>query len=114
MSEKDVFTIKEYVEKIMEEMKQSMSEIHKKIDTMTDIIQAHDKILLQNTITADTNKANNSRNWKIFFFASPFVLSFLGYVGYLYIEHIKREIVTLSIEEFKKTVEDYQPEVIIK
>ncbi len=123
---KDEITLKEYVENYMNRMEKSVLELHSKLDDVkiiTDstqhtvsvlestikelapLVKAHDLDIRKNTITAEVTEKRSKMIWNILkWWAIPF-FTFIGWVGYLYLEHIQRQLVEQSVALTSEQVE---------
>lgn len=134
MSKEDAFTIKEVITNYMEDMKQNVSEIHSKLDSvqttanevkiqatktngrvnkmeevvedMARIVKNHDEILLKNTTTADVTEKRSQTFWSIIKWGIIPFFSFLGWVGYLYFEHLQRVLVESTSTQVVQLLEN--------
>lgn len=127
MSQDDAFTIKEVIKDYMEEMKQTIANLHDKVDgiivqttktngrvnkldsvveEMSAIVKNHDSILLKNTTTADVAEKRSQTLWAIIKWVSIPFFAFLGWVGVLYFEHEQRILVEQTSSQVVQLLED--------
>jgi len=140
MSKDEVFSIKEILEEHMSNMKDSVLRIHESLkdvqDTanqgltmstttsnsiktiesaisgITQIIKTHDIMLVENKTIADQTKKISDRNWSIVKWSAPFIFGFLGWVGFLYVEHMKATLVDETSSKVVQLIDDkYNPRI---
>ncbi len=137
MSESESFTIKEILVNSMEEMRGSVTELHKKIDSVQEtasqglnqatktngrvnglevaltnisqIIKKHDELLLTADTTSKITDKRNKMYWDILKFGFPMIVALLGWLGHLYIEDTKKKT---AVEVVQLLEDKYNIELI--
>lgn len=137
MNESESFTIKEILVNSMEEMRGSVTELHKKIDSvqetasqglsqatktngrvngleaaLTDIsqiIKKHDELLLTADTTSKITEKRDKTYWDVVKFSFPFLVALLGWLGHLYIEDTKKKT---AVEVVQLLEDKYNIELI--
>ena len=81
----------------LEEAFVQLSDLVKKqessLNEQSKTIHSHDEMLLSTDVTSKITEKRNKLQWSIVKWSLPFVVSFLGYFGYLYMEHVQKQLV---------------------
>lgn len=136
MSAEDTITLKEFIQMNVSELKTSIKDVHdtsqkgaeigqkaleqatktngrvntleETVDKVTAIIERHDNLLVMD----EGRTKQRDILWKIAMWGMPFLLAGLGYFGFLYIEHIKYEVIAQTSDQVITLIEkNYSPNV---
>lgn len=76
------------------------------VEKLSVIIERHDSLLVMD----DAKTKQRDALWKICMWVTPFILAGLGYFGWLYVEHIKTEVVAETSKQVLTLIDQtYKP-----
>lgn len=127
MPQDQVISLKEFIQMNVSELKQSIKDVHETaqkgleqslktngrvntldeaVEKITTIIERHDSLLVMD----DAKTKQRDDLWKKVMWATPLIIAGLGYFGWLYVEHIKTEVVAETSKQVLTLIDQtYKP-----
>jgi hypothetical protein len=128
MSQEDTISLKEFINMKFSEFSEKIKNIgdvssrglekitlidervdnhEQKLQHIIDVLDSHNTMLVMD----EGKTKQRDMLWKICMWATPFFLAGLGYFGFLYVEHIKTEIVAQTSNQIDILVTDLKKDI---